>query len=227
MKVLIFIIMPLLLFGQVITTEGFEGTGAPTNWASSGTVDWDATDVVLTGVQSCKINSDLAIAQYQPTVAADEFYVFFQFKPTAVATTGSRNLLLFYSSTSAVQASVYINASKIQIGHGTSIATGSTTLIAETKYYLWCYWVKGTGSDGVINVHLSTTKTKPASPEVSIINGSTTLQTNRIRLYAAAQTMPVWFDEFVLSSAEIGDYDDGTTTKKDFGNYGGWGGWTK
>ena len=56
--------------------------------------------------------------------------------------------------------------------HGGVCVSGSTPLNTGTTYHFWVEWTQGTGANGTLKLLVSTTGTKPASPEVSITTGT-------------------------------------------------------
>jgi hypothetical protein len=88
---------------------------------------------------------------------------------------GSGNNLCYVILTST-------GALQIFDGSGSS-STGGGTVSANTSYYIWLHRLKGSGANGVADVYISTTTTKPGAATLSISNGSTTADAANIQIY--------------------------------------------
>lgn len=72
------------------------------------------------------------------------------------------------------------------IFHGGSSSTGTDDVIVGSACYFWLEWSKSTGSDGVVNLYISTNTTKPGSPAASLSNGTFTDDAGRLQLLSPA-----------------------------------------
>jgi hypothetical protein len=84
--------------------------------------------------------------------------------------------------------------------------SGSTVLSLDTIYYVWFYFAKGTGSNGVAWLKLGTTPTIPGTNEISITGGVGTANVYIAEfsmLHDAAYEYIV--DQFLLKTSAIGD----------------------
>lgn len=174
-----------------IVCQNFEGTGydnsetwvEDTDGACTGCVtNEDYATSPLRGSQSLLIN-DGTVASWTVTdfSARDSAYVFFMFKLTEAPSDDAdvMTLLSDYDSYAPkFGAGVLITSGrKLKIFHynyGTSLTAsdnGDTVLELNTKYYIWFYAAKGTGSNGVAWVKINTVNEEPAGTEVSISSG--------------------------------------------------------
>lgn len=62
------------------------------------------------------------------------------------------------------------------VGSQNDLGSGAS---ADTVYYIWHEYEKGTGANAQHRVYVSTTTTKPGTPDVEVTNGGSTSQVNR------------------------------------------------
>lgn len=149
-----------------LVNQNFEGAGYDNaeTWSTlgGGTINPDATDIVLLGSQSFKVTAGdfVAGSAYISTAAGAERWGHMQFQ---ITTSGNRIIAESQDSGFAAQIQIVaINGGGIRVYSGAVNATTSATWSTGTKYYLWWHYLKGTGTDAVAEVWFSTTTTKPA-----------------------------------------------------------------
>ena len=190
-----------------LVDEDFEGTGTPTGWTGTATINYDYTPAIH-GTESAKITDTGTTYVTTPDFAAQsDVWVFGAFNYSAV--TADAIILYLRNATSGNAGYLSIRQSdmKIRFYHGTtSPSVGTTTISTGTTYYYWIHYIKGTGSDGVSQIYLSTTTTRPSSPELSATNGSGTYDVEHIRYYDWTATSDYIFDVVRVSATEIVNY---------------------
>lgn len=155
------------------TNETYEGTGTVlTGWKygdnSSGivtNVDYTTSPAPLDGSQSLLIKNVNSQAGYTyKTVTGSSGGVGFRFR-MVITNTIVNNMYVIrgYNNVFSAVFSVQVQSSGLRIVHGTANATTVSTLTAGTTYYVWGFYNKGTGANGVAKVAFSTSKTKPTS----------------------------------------------------------------
>ncbi len=154
-----------------LLSEGFEGAGFENSgWTTIGTPNADYTTTVLDGLQSLNCGGGQAI---QRTFAySNAFYMYFQVR---WVTYSPYQTFISWRSTDLNQvAEFYCNGAgaPVDVCHGGVCAAGTTPLTAGTTYHVWVEWTKGSGANGTMKLFVSTTATKPASPEVNITSGN-------------------------------------------------------
>lgn len=204
MKFLIILLLPVLLFGQIID-EGFEGTGLPTGWTTEQqSPDYDWTTNPLEQTQSLYLSSDNSDVTYMSLGSTySEFYMFFIVKFSDASPLAAISLVV-YSSDATPKKVIYLwTSSKIRIG-----GSYSTTVLADnTTYYIWLYEKTGSGSDGIYKLWISTTGTKPGSPEINITNDNLIGTLNRIKMSNVNTSgSNITIDRVIVSTTEIGNY---------------------
>jgi hypothetical protein len=142
-----------------LVEENCEGTGTPSGWTDSGTVNWDYTTTALQGTQSRAVPSGGDFSNYtiadQSTV---EFYCQFQFHVlpnvrgtmAALRTSGDSAVCLFRLGTDGT-VSVYAD------GSDSTATVGAMSV--DTKYHVWMRFVSG----GTCTIAFSTDGTRPTS----------------------------------------------------------------
>jgi len=192
-----------------IVNQNFEGSGYDNSesWSTLfGTPDPDYTGVVLLGSQSLRlIAGDFANVgvQYTLAVAQSDIYGFAYFQ---LQTNRSGALVRFENSSFATVFEIAVSGTALTVAAGGAASSGgATTLSTGTTYYMWWRYTKGTGSDAVGQVWLSTTTTKPGSTEVAVSNGTSTTDVKYFDLLfsAAGGNGAVVFDHVYLDDAAI------------------------
>jgi hypothetical protein len=76
----------------------------------------------------------------------------------------------------------------------------------DTTYHCWVEYTKGTGANGLLRFYVSTTATKPGSPDCEISNSAETAQANRLYFGTwGAGGGNIYFDKLRISfTAAIG-----------------------
>jgi hypothetical protein len=160
------VVTPTYLF-----TESFEGTGYEnTGWIETGTPNEDYTTTVLSGAQSLNCSG----AQYiqRPFSYGTSVNTYFQAR--WVTYSAYQDFVLWTDPDWNLAIEMYCNnaGGPMTLCHGGVCATGTTALNTGTTYHFWVEWTQGTGANGTLKLFVSTTGTKPASPEVNITTGS-------------------------------------------------------
>jgi hypothetical protein len=152
-----------------LLSEGFEGVGFEnTGWTKVGAPNADYTTIVLHGAQS--LNCVGAQYVWRTSRFTTSFYLYFQVRWNAWS--DFNNIVYWEDSNWNTAAGVWADDNRIEIYHGSVSADGTTGLSANTTYHVWVEWTKGTGSNGTMKLFVSTTGTKPATPEVSLGTGT-------------------------------------------------------
>jgi len=202
----IFLILFLFIglsFGQYDERWRFEENGAPTGWTDlGGAANYD-TLASLEGGESVRIETG---DQSKKTflVSYDDVWVQFIIKITSGLGTASGT---FYLNNSAT-ARCYFNittGSVCKFFHGATNSTGSTVLAADTVYYFWVHYAKGTGANGVAELYISTDGDIPAA-ELSITTGTATTSVDNLTMYANGAGWRYIFDDVIIDADSIGNY---------------------
>ncbi len=172
---------------------GFIGaeTGDTSELDSIDSIAVDAT-IKNTGLYSYKLS--FATSGTLNIAASDEPRAGFYFRTDTLGS--SRGLCGFNNSTTGM-AIVELNASDklvVQTSVGTGVA-GSTTLSADTWYFIELRYKKGTGSDAVAEVRLN------GSIEATSSTGDRTLQADIFSLEGGPASGLHWFDDIRLRDA--------------------------
>lgn len=203
--------------------EDFEGTGTPIGWpAPAGTVDYDYTTVVLEGTQSMSLTG-VATSQYVWGTTLDSVWMFFtiQFDTTRL----TNQFLYFRNASTTVTYLSCLGARRLYMNCGTAVQTADDFLLPNTQYYFWLFYKKGTGTNAVAKVYKSLTSIRPASPALTITNGTATLAADRLQISSVANSHNI-IDQLLIDNVEIGDIVEApataTTIKRDFGGWQKW-----
>lgn len=185
--------------------EDFEGSWPATGWTNAGSPEgaYTTSPAPLEGSQSMRIQMSAAVERSTYDLGASndisEFTIcaivrietlatFATFLSTLDASGGGAGNLEFLRQAAPA---------RFVIAHGTSQTTGSATFSLSTTYYLWVEYVAettpGSSNDGIVNVFISTTTTKPGSPDIAKTNGNG----DSIRYFLLGTTASLTAEHFV------------------------------
>jgi hypothetical protein len=180
--------------------EGFEGTGFEnTGWITHGSANPDYTNVVLHGSQSLNCSG----AQYveRPFAYTTSFNLYFRVRWN---TWGDYNNIIYWDDANySIVAGIYADDNRIEADHGSAYGYGTTTISANTTYHVWAEWTKGTGNNGTMRIFMSTTGTKPATPEVNLTTGTGGAPA-RIYIGPTSSGANAIFDRLLVDDVPIG-----------------------
>jgi hypothetical protein len=186
--------------------ENCEGTGTPSGWTdSAGSPNWDNTTNVIAGSQS------LALAfgdrSDSPTWAnTSPAYFFFALKlgPVPANNTTIYSIRNNPATTNPVQFE-YRTTGEIRMlsNDGSQAATLTNVAPVATILYVWGDYTKGSGANGVVHGYITTTQTKPPTPQATISNSGSTVDTGVLRVTGPEGTFAI-MDTFRVSASDIG-----------------------
>lgn len=191
-----------------LVSEDCEGTGTPSGWTDTGTVNWDDTYSYVEGAQSLQVNA--ATLNSDSTVIwssiAGTTHIFFATKRNSVTTTARLHTRLMSSGNIISQLSV--SSSAWSLSHGSA----STYVTITTSHTQWRYvWISFTpassagANDGVLTLTVSTNAVKTDGVSSTINTGTSELQPNQMRLgYSTTGSIVENFDKIRISASEIG-----------------------
>jgi len=183
-----------------LLTEGFEGAGFEnTGWTKSGTPNENYTTTILHGAQS--LNCSGAQHIWRTFQYSTNFNLYFQVRWNAWS--DYVNVVYWDNSNWGTTAALFADNNRFEIIHGGASALGSTALNPNITYHVWVEWTRGTGSNGTMKLFVSTSGTKPATPEASI-TGGTGLATQRMYLGPTSSGPNVIFDRILVDDVPIG-----------------------
>jgi hypothetical protein len=195
-------------FTQYVFYEDCEETGTPAGWTDSdASIDWDYIISPLDGRQSWYCNNATERNSLYNVTAANEYYGACMVK-FGDGSPSTARVFWSYVAATAAQGTVRCHTDgRLRAYCGTVSAYSTTVIAANTTYYIWTHYKLGTGNNAIMQVYVSTTPTKPASPEINISTGTTTAQIDRIQIYAnQAYYVYVEFDQIKVSTADISDF---------------------
>lgn len=189
-------------------TETFDATGHDQiGWTSlNGTPDPDYTTTVLEGTESLYLpgntNAALQVERFSVAKTGEQFY-YCQIQLDQVPPVGDRGIIA--GTNGATQWNIVVTTSgEFGILHGATSVTGvTTTLVGGTTYHLWWSYLEGSGADGSMSLYVSTTGTKPGSPEATTSAGTGTLHGTSVLFNADASEYDMIVDRFIIQDAEI------------------------
>jgi len=177
-----------------IINEGFEGTGAPTNWGETATdPNWDYTADPLVGDQSLYLpndteaNGNKRIYATLPSTYSD-LYLSAIFKVSDVFNIGSDLLAINTTDVYTRNCKIALASTgqfSVTASGGTATYSGGSRLYAgDTTYYVMIHYIAGSGSDAA-ECHGYLATSPPADltgwgTAVSSTNGTATAAADRI-----------------------------------------------
>lgn len=173
-----------------LVDEGFEGTGAPASWTSSGTVDWDEATIFQSGAQSFQVDSSSGDGYGQtPTFTCPaDCYAEFWYYPDHIPSTDAI-VFRFYNGTTELgrieqRSTGVLRAQAI----GGTVANLTLTTGEDTWVRIWVHFTQGSGTNATMRVWWATTDTHPGNGNAQYFaqstNGTTTAVVDRIRLFS-------------------------------------------
>jgi len=185
--------------------EGFEGTGFEnTGWTKTGSPNENYTNLVLHGAQS--LNCVGAQHVVRTFAYSSSFNLYFRVRWNIW--TDYHAIIHWNDVNYSTAAVIYGDDNRIQLNHGSASANGTTAITTNTTYHVWVEWTRGTGANGTMKLFISTTGTKPASPEASITTGNGGA-TQRIYVGPTGSGPNVIFDRLLVDDVPIGNVLDG------------------
>lgn len=165
-----------------IIEENFEDPSVSNSWTRTGTQTWfyDTAPAPLQGTNSVMFSSAGAEA-YTNITGVSAFYWHERIHITQPLS--SQYHFAARSNTTAMCQLRLTSAGALQLNHnGVTAASNNGLVTSNTTYYIWGFWQKGTigSSDSSGWVKYSTTSTKPSTNAVTISNGNSSNQVNRV-----------------------------------------------
>jgi hypothetical protein len=184
-----------------LLAEKFEGLGYENaGWFEVGTPNENYTSLILEGTQSLRCS--LGEQVYRMLNGATNLNLYFMVH--------WRNWLENHTviDLSNPQGSpsgfLWASNGRLSIYHGTASATCPMALSAGVTYHVWVEWTKGTGDNGSMNLFVSSTATKPATPGARITTGNGGIS-ERLYFGAPSPTAPsIVFDRVHMANSPIG-----------------------
>lgn len=172
----------------------------------------DTTATVLRGNQQAALDANTSNVNYRSPVftAQSELYTFFRFKADDATPSSAVSILNILDTGNNVKQYVQLQTSgRLRCISGATAATNTTgTVLSDnTKYYVWAHFKAETSegaNDGQCDVYVSTTPTKPASPEASTTGGTAVETMARVGAMSN-YTITTYFDQVLVKTSEIGD----------------------
>jgi len=188
-----------------VLTEDFEGPGFENaGWFKTSTPDEDYTTTVLHGAQSLHCLGGQYISR--SFTVSNSFYMYLMARWNVW---GDYNNIIYWDNVNyGFVADLYANHNFFQIAHGSAFTSGLARITTNTTYHIWLEWTMGTGTDGTMNLFVSTNGIKPAVPDATITNG-TGLATARMYVGPTGPGPDVIFDRILVDTVPIGNVTDG------------------
>lgn len=195
--------------------EDFEGTGTPTNWTPTGTVDFDYSAAAIDGAQSLRINPTSAIARVRLdlTTTYSELYLYYKFRVETQAASNFTVCQFYDGANSVVLGQIrFATGQKLQSRFGG--VTGSTTVATydlSTTYHVWVHVVQSSGSDGLCECGFSSDGIRPTSGDNYCTTTTGTATETMRYIYSgsivagASATNDLIIDRYRVSQTLIGD----------------------
>ncbi len=194
-----------------LLSENFEGSGQPTGWSEpqSASMNYDYTTSPLDGTQSLRIDaSSASIGTASPSfTASSEVYGFFKYRTEHANPIATQYIVDIRSSAAALLGRLYISSDKLKWYDGISgSVSGTFTINQNTDYYIWWHWKSVSAGSSVLEVWISSTGTKPSTPDISWVAVNTVGDAGDIRFYVNVGSGNIGvYDKVLISSTPIGN----------------------
>lgn len=183
-----------------LVDENFEGAGTPSGWSITGFSPTYST-APITGLQSLHKPQDWATYTAEKTFTAqDEVWVYLTAKFG-----GTYNTFYVLNGGATSLASIYVDDGTYMYFNFEGAVGGNWVAgwSQNTVYHFWIRYVKGTGSNGIVEFYRSTNATKPSSPTFTATYCTSTVQADRVS-FSVSNGMEVWVDDVKVSASSIG-----------------------
>lgn len=190
--------------------EAFEGTGTPSGWTTTGTVNYDATSLML-GAQHMFLGSASAGGAFTISPAGSPMELYFVYRTLDATPGASMQICELTDSGDADGAEIWLTTGgliRIQdTGDGTSSSNTVTALADSTNYHFWVRVTSGSGTNAVYTVAFSTDGIRPTSGNAfqQKTNGTLTTDVSRGFLGRPSQNIQARYDHVLVASGTIGD----------------------
>jgi hypothetical protein len=220
--ILLFLLIPTLCFADgyiigwppsggssTLAEREFESGESQTGWVTAGSTapDVNSTVNILRGSQSLRCTDTGTDCDYRTPAftAATTVHAAFMVSFTDVAT-ATANSFFQLRDESSILSTIKLTNGNLSLYHGTQ-STPNYAISAATTYYIWVDYTAGTGSNGTADYYISSTGTKPGSPQYSITTGTSTAGVTRVSMVGRHTTNPnsADFDHVLISTDTIGD----------------------
>ena len=174
--------------------ETFNGTGYDLGgWTeATATVDEDYTPALEGAASLNCVSGGIA---YLAITATDNCYVYFQMQIDAW---DAFDTFMRFNDSFSTRASVRLNSSGStwRAIHGTDFDDSTSSFSTSTHYHVWVEYEKGTGSDGVIRLYVSTSAGSKTL-EATASAGTSTTSVDRI-YFQGTGTGDIVFDSLKI-----------------------------
>jgi hypothetical protein len=198
--------------------QNFEGTGYDNSetWIATtgtgGSIDPDEATTVLRGSQSLRIYAGDSgqVSQTKITLGTTygDVWAFWRVRIGSTLPAADTSFVRLLDGVDGIAGYVMIRATgNGKIFHGTAEASALSIWSPNVTYYAWWHWTRGTGSDGLSQLYISTSSTRPASPITTLTSGNASTSPNTLQLRSLNQAT-LYFDQVQLSASEITNVAD-------------------
>jgi len=188
----------------------------PVTIGAGWTCNYNTSPAPIRGVYSCYCNPAIdAGTNYSvsPTfTATDPCYAFFKINIGGVGNSAT-SPGIFMGIDDAVSRGVYLGIRgtptyNFCLGDGSLVADTAYPVILGTTYYIWLEYHKGSGSNAVAKLYISTNSTKPGSANATISTGTGKNSCNRfyMQFWRTSAVIGVWntvLDDIFVSDTDI------------------------
>jgi hypothetical protein len=199
--------------------QNFEGTGYDNSetWIATtgtgGSIDPDEATTVLRGSQSLRIyagdSGQTSVTRINLGTTQNELWGFARVRIGSTLPGADTFFLRLYNVANDYNSGqINIRATgNGKIANGLTEATAVGIWSPNVTYYMWFYWTKGTGSDGLARLYIGTSSTRPASPITTLTAGNASFSPDSVQLRSLNQAT-LYFDQVQISTSEITNVAD-------------------
>jgi hypothetical protein len=183
-----------------LLVENFEGPGYESpGWWEVGNPS-ETSRSKLEGRYA--LNTAKGSQAYRLTSGATNVYLYFML--TWKNTTQTHTLVDLSDSTGQPAGFLWVTGSELRLSHGTSTASAAFNYSNRGNYHIWLEWKRGSGTDGTMQVFVSSTGQKPSAPMTDLTNGNGTAVEQLYFGGAAPDSPSLVFDKIRLADGPIG-----------------------
>ena len=175
------------------------GTSNPTYATSPAPLQGAHSLISAYGTYNCDINS---------FVDSTSAYLFFQCNLATANLNGAYTLVMIAGTSDEILLRTTTSHEfTLQVGPAATVYYSPTSAFSDgTTFYAWLEYTAGSGANAIGKLYISSTRTKPGSPVISVTDGTATQHGANFRFFQNGSSgNPAIYDWVIANHTPIGD----------------------
>lgn len=188
-----------------LVEEDCESGSTPSGWTDSGAVEWNyaTAPAPLAGSYSFRANGSTE-STVKSFTAQSEVWAYLVVNITGLVSSPYAITLRDSSDANLIRVRFMSDGAVRAYNSTGSASTAAGVVASGTTYSVWIRYVKGTGSNSISQVWISSTTTKPGSVTVEKTDGSSTTDASKFFINPGVTSADLICDTMRAASFEIG-----------------------